>query len=397
MANSGATSWDKEKAAKARDFLKNYEISQLHDVLGKLSRLLGQTVSQSSLLSAFKRYGLRPPGSYMRRPAIVGPAFGEAGGSDFLRVLNRRKGATLEQICNELDWSPKRVHSEIARLRTKGVKVAEVHGAIEIVRRGEITTLQKTGIAPVIGHGCAGVISDLHYGSRYCHEDWITDCVKWLYAQGVRLIYVPGDIMTGDYRHSRYELTCVGLQEQANRTAAGLPCLPGLSYHGITGNHDDTFGDTVGVDPGDFLVDAFKRKGRKDLFMYGRRGAFVQAQGIVVHMWHPRGSNPYARSYELQKKVESYSPGQKPNILLAGHRHFFGYVMERGVHAFACPTFEGGQSPFGNSLKSQPHFGGMLLKWERTRDGTLRTFSHELRSYYENEGPRKMQTARKGA
>lgn len=397
MPKATDVSWSPENLKKTIAILRTRTRDDLAQTIGAIAKALKGRVTRDGLQAAFARNGLKGPITYMRavpndsgHGPIAAPTERTAQVSDaILRILNRKGGATLEALCDAADTSPKRIRAELGKLRARGVNVAKVHDGFEIVRKNEITTVQKTGIAKVVGKpACAGVISDLHFGSRFCREDWIADCVNWLYSQGVRLIYVPGDITTGGYKHSQFELSAVGLNDQTVRLFNGLPQLPGLTYHGITGNHDDTFADAVGIDPGEYYVNFFKGRGRHDLFMYGRRGAFVEAQGVVVHMWHPRGSNPYARSYELQKKIEAYAPGQKPNIVLAGHRHFFAYVLERGVHAFACPTFEGSGSPFGNSLKSGCHFGGMLLRWELTRDGTMRNFSHTLRSYYENERPR---------
>jgi hypothetical protein len=386
--------WNPAKIRQAIAILKRYRADEWKNALQEIQKLVPST-TRNGLYQAFHRAEVNSPFSFMRAPLSV--ALPEQIGSEdpyqtkILQILNARKSATFEALCDATDLSPKRLRGVIQGLKLRGVKIADVHGALEFARKNEITTVQKTGVAKVIGRrAVAGVISDLHYGSLYCHMEWITDCVEWLYGKGVREIYCPGDFLTGNYKHSMYELVAVGLQDQTKLSFEKLPRLRGLNYRLITGNHDDTFSDAIGLDTGEYIETYFRQHGRTDVHAYGRRGAFIEAQGVVVHLWHPRGSNPYAKTYELQKKVESYTPGQKPNILLAGHRHFFAYTCERGVHAFACPTFEGAGSPFGNSLKSQPQFGGMLLGWELTRDGTLRNFSHELHSYYENERPKKL-------
>jgi hypothetical protein len=153
-----------------------------------------------------------------------------------------------------------------------------------------------------------------------------------------------------------------------------------------SGNHDETFTSESGIDAGEFIESYFRKRGREDFKFYGNRGAFLKIRGAVVHLWHPRSGGAYAVSYPLQKKIEGYA-ALKPQVLLAGHWHRFCRIEERNVHALACPTFQAGRSAFSKSLTGAPAIGGLILSWTVTRDGTLRDFSDEKRSYFEVERP----------
>jgi len=241
-------------------------------------------------------------------------------------------------------------------------------------------------VPPTVGKRArVGVISDTHLGSKYCLRAQLKDFIHYAYSTGVREILHPGDWVDGCYRHGLWELTHHGLDEQVQDLFETLPQLPGLTYHGILGNHDGTFAETIGVDVGDFMVSNFAAKGRRDVKIYGSRGAMLRLHGAVIHLWHPRSGTSYARSYQLQKMIEKYSAGEKPHVVLAGHWHIFCHVEERGVHAVACPTFQGGGSAFGKSLGGAPAIGGLILEWEMTAGGTMRGFSLERRTYFERE------------
>lgn len=295
----------------------------------------------------------------------------------------RKRPRNLEALCDELQMAPGAVRRLLAKAEAVGMPVAVSGDLLMFKPPAPDDRVQDSTIAPVVGEPVrVGVISDLHYGSRYCLRDRIADFVRWAYDRGVRAILVPGDIHDGDYRnHGQFELSHIGVESQADDAAANLPTLPGLTYHVISGNHDETFLTANGSD----VVRALCSR-RSDVYYYGHRGAFVRIAGTVVHLWHPSGGGSYAVSYKLQKRVEAYASGEKPHILLAGHWHRYCHIFERGVHALACPTFQGGGSAFGRSLASgAPAIGGLLLEWETTAHGTVRNFSHTYRAYFETE------------
>jgi len=296
---------------------------------------------------------------------------------------------SIEELANKLDVSPAKARGIVDRARKDGVHVMISGDKIAVTAAPSRTERQDTGIKPIASRTTVGVVSDLHFGSRYQLGEQLDDCVRSFYAAGVRDMLVPGDLLDGNYvGHGLFELSHVGLDNQADALLDGLPRLQGLRYHAIMGNHDLTFTTQNGVDTGEYLVNRFARRGRSDLLNYGNRGAYLRLGKTVVHLWHPGGGGSYARSYKLQKRVEAYSPGEKPHIVLAGHWHQFCYVEERGVHAVACPTFQGGGSAFGKSLTGSPSIGGLLLTWGTTSDGTLRDFAVMKRSYFEREEAR---------
>lgn len=303
-----------------------------------------------------------------------------------------RRPRSFEDLCNELDVSPARLRASVDACRAAGRPVRVEGDFLHFATPEPDEHIQDTGVAPVVGERQqVGVISDLHYGSKYCLREYIRDCVEYMYVKGVRDVLVPGDVVDGNYTdHGLFELSHVGLADQARDVVENLPAFDGLTYHVISGNHDETFMKQNGADALAYVSARLREDGRKDFKLYGHRGAFLRVRGAVVHLWHPMGGGSYARSYKLQKKVEGYALGEKPNILLAGHWHQFCYVDERGVHAISCPTFQGGGSNFGKALTGAPSIGGLLLSWDCTRDGTLRNFVLEKRTYFEREMPQEV-------
>lgn len=390
MPNQHDQVWTVDDLKKAQAVLKRFSTSA--EAIPEISKALGRTVTYQALRGAFRRAGRRI-GEFLAPPSRETPDLGPPTQDALMAQLVKAvRGGPIKfaALCDKLDLSPARTRALLEQARKGGsrLKVEGDHVGLDLSAPPS-DRVRDVKIAPVVGgRSLVGVISDTHLGSKYCLRDQLRDFVHTAYERGVREILHPGDVIDGVYRHSRFEQTHVGLEEQARDLFEVLPKLPGLTYHGIAGNHDFTFSEESGVDVGRYLSDYFRRRGRDDLHFYGDRGAHLKLRGARIHLWHPSGGTSYAVSYKMQKKIESYASGEKPAVLLIGHWHRFCYIFERGVHAMACGTFQGGGSAFSKSLQSgPPAIGGTVLGWTVTRDGTLRDFAVERRSYFEVEVP----------
>jgi hypothetical protein len=385
--------WTKPKIEAAKRQLQKH--ATLADALPSVAGAVGGKVTVDTLDKALRMHGEPPARSFLKRiaphAAARAPQRSEAEQHDRLVEL-AKKAPSFSKLCDALDLSPSKTKELIASAKAKGIRLRIEHdhvglGAAEV----KDERLQDLRIAPVVGERqMVGVISDLHAGSKFILRDALRDCVAKFYERGVREMLVPGDLLDGVYRHSLFDQSHVGLEEQTKDLFEVLPVLDGLRYLACTGNHCETLASANGVDVGDFVEGYFQKHGRSDLKFYGRRSAYLKLRGAVIHLWHPRGGGAYAVSYPMQKKCEGYS-ALKPQILLIGHWHKFCWVTTRSIQAVACGTFQGtgGRkgSEFSNSLVGDPAIGGLLLSWNITADGTLREFAVARRAYYENERP----------
>jgi UDP-2,3-diacylglucosamine pyrophosphatase LpxH len=336
--------------------------------------------------------GWRVPLTEVKAPAAVQPATPVKPSDDLTARLLRltKHPISFEALCDRLDLAPSKLRELITRTH---VRLLEGNDHVQLSPGEQIRTVQDTTILPDSGtRQQIGVISDLHLGSKYCLRSQLRDCVTHMYARGIREILIPGDLLDGCYKHGVFELSHTGLTEQTQDLAETLPLLTGLTYHAITGNHDHTFAELTGVDVGAFIVGQFAKAGRKDLTFYGDCGAFVKIRGAVIHLWHPLGGMSYAKSYKLQKQIEKYGSGEKPDILIGGHVHQFALVEDRGVFGMLCPTFQASGSAFSKRLGGQPALGGLIVSWELAGVDLVRNFAVERRRYYEVELPTKIST-----
>lgn len=305
--------------------------------------------------------------------------------------LTRKAPVPFGELCDRLDVSPRRLRELVDEAHRQNLVVAIDGDKVGFINRPP-DQVQDTGIAPIVGQRQrVAHVTDTHLGSKYCLRSYLQDFVRYAYAQGVREVLHTGDVVDGNYRSHGFETSHSGIDEQARDLFETMPQLEGLTYHAISGNHDQTFQDESGIDVQAYIAAYFRERGRDDWNGYGARGALLKVRGALVDLWHPTGSTSYAVSYNMQKKIESYPPGGKPQLLLIGHWHRFAYIEERGIHAVAGGTFQGGGSAFAKSLKSgPPAIGGTILSWDLTAQGTIRDFIVERRSYFEKEVPQEL-------
>lgn len=303
-----------------------------------------------------------------------------------LRVMELvRRPINFSVLCDRLDMSPARVKKLLETAAAQNAPIHVEHDTISIAPVKALDQIHELSISKAVGGVYKiGALSDTHLGSKYCMRGAIRETVQWLYDQGVRDIVHSGDVLEGCYRHAQYELSHQGFDRQMDDAAKCFPRLPGLAYHFITGNHDYTFEEKIGMRAGIAIEEAFKARGRTDWKCYGDRNAYLKINNAVINLWHPRGSPAYARTYVLQKRIEAFT-AIKPQILLMGHYHQFGYVYERGVHGIGMPAFQGSGSNFAQSLRGPPSLGGLMLSWQMNEAGHIHHFGLTPRFYYEKE------------
>jgi hypothetical protein len=301
----------------------------------------------------------------------------------------------MHDLCDALDVSPSRARAMVERAREQGYRV-DLDGDHVGVRPIAPMRGERSVPMPAGAEQAYAVISDIHFGSRQHRNDFLCDFLQNAYDKGIRTVLCPGDILDGVYEHSVWEQDARGFKEQVAAAIRQMPRFPGMVVHGILGNHDTTFARKSGMDVGASMMQAFQAAGRNDFIIYGERSAYLRLasptckRGFLVQLYHPLKGPAYALSYHLQKHIEKYAPGQKPDALHVGHWHQSCAIHVRGVHATSCGTFQGGGSEFGKALGGAPSIGGWVMRYAQTEEGTVREFSPTWHAYYETEEVRQV-------
>lgn len=206
-------------------------------------------------------------------------------------------------------------------------------------------------------HVRIGLCGDSHIGSLYANYDVLNDLFKRFKAEGVQAVYHTGDITEGYNRRKGHSLECElhGSDAQVEGVVERFPNI-GVPIYFIAGDHDMWHYENAGTEIGKQI-----EKERKDMHYLGPFNATIEiAPKCRLMLVHPAKGTAYAISYQIQKMIEAFSGGEKPEILAVGHYHKIEFLNYRNVLAFQTGTTED-QTPWMRRMNLSAHLGGWVL------------------------------------
>jgi hypothetical protein len=328
--------------------------------------------SYRTLCTWWRKLGLGP---HQPGPKTGTHAPRDSGGDDtWLIDTLRRLGdeATVEQIADHADVSPRRVRETAERLGLAGYRV-EAEGdkvAVQRVRPAHPAKLHALLFDGELVR--VGVVSDTHLGSHEEALDELHVAYDRFAAEGITEVWHLGDISCGVEVFGRRQHTQAvvhTLDEARDYVAANYPQRDGIRTRLIGGNHDlEGAAGRVGFD-----LAAAVAALRDDIDYLGPYEAWLEVRpgtGRWVHLLHPTGGMSYSYSYKAQKIVDGYTSGRKPVVALLGHWHVRGAFRARDVEVLFTGAFEW-QTPFLTRLGLQPAVGFHVVEMRVADDGTV--------------------------
>lgn len=321
--------------------------------------------------------------------------------------LTNHETKTRDEIANDIGTSVRRVYSFLAGVKKakkphpetkpKEVKVEEPsrleqlfaklnpeeQKMLERSLQGRARTLVPHTAHFSTEHFKFGYYSDPHVGVKEFKEVLWMQMLKRFESEGITNVYCPGDNlegMSGRPGHV-YELTHIGAEQQLSYAAQLFDAAPvGMQFYIIDGNHDQWLKQKadVGMVAGRELANRTKNV----TFLGEWQARVTLAKGVDMLMFHGNDGTAYADSYKLQKLIESFTGGDKPNIVLSGHYHKQVAIFRRNVFGFECGTLCG-QTQFMRGKKLPAHMGyGIIEIWVAPKGGIER-LRHEFFPYYD--------------
>ncbi|RME31263.1 hypothetical protein D6789_03305 [Candidatus Woesearchaeota archaeon] len=191
-----------------------------------------------------------------------------------------------------------------------------------------------------------GAIANTELGNIGFRDDALLAYYHVLAARGVKTVLHHGDIIAGPpTKATKGEIRFESLEQQAEYLAKNYPAVDGITTYFITApDCEGKFINTKKLEVGAYLQNVLAAHGREDLIYIGHGSAnvkvpvqYITPRGkkktlyALVHMAHGSGRTPYARSYPLQKMVQSLQGGTKPDLLTLGHFMQVEWLMEREI------------------------------------------------------------------
>lgn len=234
-----------------------------------------------------------------------------------------------------------------------------------------------------------GVCGDNHLGSKYERLDVLKALYDLYEKEEVEVVYNTGNWIDGEARFNKHDLKVHGIDNQINYFIENYPTKKKIKTYYITGDdHEGWYSQREGIDVGKYAQNKAKDAGREDLIYLGHMEADVILPSkngkTVIRVLHPGGGSAYAISYTSQKIVESYTGGEKPDVLLVGHYHKAEYCYVRGVHVVQTGTTED-QTPFMRKKRLAAHLGGWIIEISVDNTGAVTRFKQEWIPFYDKE------------
>ena len=233
------------------------------------------------------------------------------------------------------------------------------------------------------------LVSDTHACSKHYRPDVLNSLYRMAGDEGATDAYHAGNWIEGESRLNRHDIAIFGLDAQIDFMLLSYPQIPGITTHFVAGDdHEGWYQQREQISIGKHLENMAKAKGRNDLHYLGYVEADVLLQtdfGTTAKMrvMHGGGGSTYAVSYPAQKAVESFQPGEKPDILVLGHHHKLLYSYIRGVHVVE-PGCTADQSIFMRKRHIEAHVGGVLVYLrQHPQEGFITDFVPRFRTFFD--------------
>lgn len=255
-----------------------------------------------------------------------------------------KKGKSFLEICKTLELKDYEVIGLITVMHQEGYNIEFVQGEIVILKNPKQTE-DVYEIPYNLEHLKLLLISDTHLGSKYDR----LDILRYLYAKaeerGIQHVLHSGDFTDGRSNRPEqvYELKEPSFEGQVNYCVEKYPTFSGKTYV-IQGNHDDWWYKSAGSE----IVKSIADK-REDIVYLGPDVADLKIGKLKIRLFHGSGGCAYAKSYKLQKYLDSIPLAERPDILQTGHIHQSFYMKQDKTHCFQTSCLED-QTPYTRSL-----------------------------------------------
>lgn len=184
-----------------------------------------------------------------------------------------------------------------------------------------------------------GVLSDTHIGHVCFKANHVKKASEEFKRSNVDFVVHAGDVTEGmSHRPGHvYELTHIGYENQKQYAIDIFKTyFSETPIYFIDGNHDRWFIKSSGA-----LIVKDICENLPNATYLGHDEGSIFTNGIEIRLWHGEDGASYAKSYRLQKIIESLAENDKPSILIAGHDHKSMMMPnEQGVITIAAGTLE---------------------------------------------------------
>lgn len=260
-----------------------------------------------------------------------------------VKYLENRKQPYVVKIMEELELKEYEVLGLIELLKQRGYLFEIIDG--KVVKMKPTKSQDIYEIPNNLEHLKLLLISDTHLCSKFDR----LDILRYLYEQaedkGVNYILHSGDLTDGRSNRDEqvYSLKEASYTGQRDYVVDKYP-KSNIPTYLISGNHDLWWVKRAGAD---IVKDICSQ--RQDLIYLGSDCEDLKIGKLKIRLYHGKGGGSYAKSYKVQKYLDSIAPDEIPHILQTGHIHQAFYMKQGNTHCFQTSCLED-LTPFERSM-----------------------------------------------
>ena len=260
----------------------------------------------------------------------------------FKQYLQKKKKPYVNQICVDLGLQEYEVYGLVEMLKNEGYLYDIIDG--KIIKVKPIKESELYQIPNNLDHLKLLLISDTHLASKYDRLDILNYLYDEADKKGVNYVLHSGDLTEGlsGRPQQLYELKEASYTGQRDYVIDKYPKADIPTYV-IAGNHDQWWIKQCGAD-----ICRDISNNREDLIYLGSDCEDLKIGKLRIRLYHGTGGGAYAKSYKLQKYLDSVPMEERPHILQTGHIHQAFYMKQGNTHCFQTSCLQD-QTPYERS------------------------------------------------
>ena len=260
----------------------------------------------------------------------------------FKQYLQKKKKPYVNQICVDLGLQEYEVYGLVEMLKNEGYLYDIIDG--KIIKVKPIKESELYQIPNNLDHLKLLLISDTHLASKYDRLDILNYLYDEAGKKGINYVLHSGDLTEGlsGRPQQLYELKEASYTGQRDYVIDKYPKTDIPTYV-IAGNHDQWWIKQCGAD-----ICRDISNNREDLIYLGSDCEDLKIGKLRIRLYHGTGGGAYAKSYKLQKYLDSVPMEERPHILQTGHIHQAFYMKQGNTHCFQTSCLQD-QTPYERS------------------------------------------------
>ena len=261
----------------------------------------------------------------------------------FREYIIKKKNPYITKVSEDLGIEEYQVYGLVEMLKREGYLFDIFEG--KIVKTKPIKEKDVYKIPNNLDHIKLLLLSDTHLASKHDR----LDILRYLYDEadknGINYILHSGDLTDGLSGRPQqiYELKECSYTGQRDYVIDKYP-KSNIPTYLISGNHDLWWIKQCGADICQDIAN-----NRDDITYLGSDCEDLKIGKLKIRMRHGSGGSSYARSYKLQKYLDSVPMEERPHILQTGHIHQSFYMKQGETHCFQTSCLQD-LTPFERSM-----------------------------------------------